>query len=152
MARPDLVAQLQRQIDASVAAGAQLLLGGQTPSGSGSFYPPTVLANTQPGMSVFDEETFGPAAAIAIAKDDADAVRLANATPFGLSVSIWTASKTRGVALAKKITSGAAFINAMTASDARLPFGGTKKSGYGRELAAAGVREFTNIRTYWASR
>lgn len=152
MARPDLVAQLQRQIDASVAAGAQLLLGGQTPSGSGSFYPPTVLANTQPGMSVFDEETFGPAAAIAIAQDDADAARLANATPFGLSVSIWTASKTRGVALAKKITSGAAFINAMTASDARLPFGGTKKSGYGRELAAAGVREFTNIRTYWASR
>lgn len=152
MARPDLVVQLQRQIDASVAAGAKLLLGGQPPSGSGSFYPPTVLANTQPGMSVFDEETFGPAAAIANAKDDADAVRLANATPFGLSVSIWTASKTRGVALAKKITSGAAFINAMTASDARLPFGGTKKSGYGRELAAAGVREFTNIRTYWASR
>lgn len=152
MARPDLVAQLQRQIDASVAAGAKLLLGGQTPSGSGSFYPPTVLANTQPGMAVFDEETFGPAAAIAVAKDDADAVRLANATPFGLSVSIWTASKPRGVALAKKITSGAAFINAMTASDARLPFGGTKKSGYGRELAAAGVREFTNIRTYWASR
>jgi succinate-semialdehyde dehydrogenase/glutarate-semialdehyde dehydrogenase len=152
MARPDLVALLQRQIDASVAAGAKLLLGGQTPSGSGSFYPPTVLANTQPGMAVFNEETFGPAAAIAIAQDDTDAARLANATPFGLSVSIWTASKIRGVALAKKITSGAAFINAMTASDARLPFGGTKKSGYGRELAAAGVREFTNIRTYWASR
>lgn len=152
MARPDLVAQLQRQIDASVAAGAKLLLGGQTPSGSGSFYPPTVLSNTQPGMAVFDEETFGPAAAIAIAQDDADAARLANASPFGLSVSIWTASKARGVALAKKITSGAAFINAMTASDARLPFGGTKKSGYGRELAAAGVREFTNIRTFWASR
>lgn len=152
MARPDLVAQLQRQIDASVAAGAKLLLGGQTPSGSGSFYPPTVLANTQPGMAVFDEETFGPAAAIAVANDDADAVRLANATPFGLSVSIWTASKQRGVALAKKITTGAAFINAMTASDARLPFGGTKKSGYGRELAAAGIREFTNIRTYWANK
>lgn len=151
MARSDLVNQLQHQIDASVAAGAQLLLGGHAPQGAGCFYPPTVLANTGPGMAVFDQETFGPAAAIAIAQDDADAARLANATPFGLSVSIWTASQSRGIALAKQITSGAAFINAMTASDARLPFGGTKKSGYGRELAAAGVREFTNIRTYWCS-
>jgi acyl-CoA reductase-like NAD-dependent aldehyde dehydrogenase len=125
-------------------------LGGQAPNESGSFYPPTILSETGPGMSVFDEETFGPAAAIAIAKDDEDAAHLANATPFGLSVSIWTGSQQRGVALAKKITSGAAFINAITASDARLPFGGTKRSGYGRELAAAGVREFTNIRTYWA--
>lgn len=153
MARADLVAQLQRQIDSSVAAGAQLLLGGHAPTGtSGCFFPPTVLTQTKPGMSVFDEETFGPAAAIAVAVDDADAVRLANATPFGLSVSIWTGSQQRGIALAKRITSGAAFINAVTASDARLPFGGTKKSGYGRELAAAGVREFTNIRTFWASK
>lgn len=152
MARSDLVNQLQHQIDASVAAGAQLLLGGHAPQGAGSFYPPTVLANTGPGMAVFDQETFGPAAAIAIAQDDADAARLANATPFGLSVSIWTGATSRGVALAKEITTGAAFINAVTASDARLPFGGTKKSGYGRELAAAGVREFTNIRTFWASK
>ena len=101
-------------------------------------------------MAVFDEETFGPVAAIAVARDDADAVRLANATPFGLSLSIWTGSTERGVRLAKRITSGAAFINAVTASDARMPFGGTKKSGYGRELAAAGVREFCNIRSYWA--
>jgi len=152
MARPDLVNQLQHQIDTSVAAGAQLLLGGHASEDAGSFYPPTVLANTGPGMAVFDQETFGPAAAIAIAKDDADAARLANATPFGLSVSIWTGATSRGVALAKHITSGAAFINAVTASDTRLPFGGTKKSGYGRELAAAGVREFTNIRTFWASK
>ena len=151
MARADLASQLQKQIDASIAAGAQLLLGGQTHAGAGNFYPPTVLANTGPGMAVFDEETFGPVAAITTAKDDADAIRLANATPFGLSISIWTASESRGVTLAKQITSGAAFINAMTASDARLPFGGTKKSGYGRELAAAGVREFTNIRTYWSA-
>lgn len=149
MARADLVAQLQKQIDASVSAGAQLLLGGQSSEGSGCFYPPTVLAGTKPGMAVFDEETFGPAAAIAVAQNDDDAARLANATPFGLSVSIWSGSTARGVALAKRITTGAAFVNAVTASDARLPFGGTKKSGYGRELAAAGVREFTNIRTFW---
>ena len=108
-----------------------------------------MLANTGPGVAVFDEETFGPVAAIAVAANDDDAVRLANATPFGLSLSLWTADMGRGIRVAKQITSGAAFINATTASDARVPFGGTKKSGYGRELAAAGIREFTNIRTYW---
>jgi succinate-semialdehyde dehydrogenase/glutarate-semialdehyde dehydrogenase len=152
LARADLRDQLQRQVDASIAAGATLLAGGHTLGGEGSFYAPTVLSRTQPGMAVFDEETFGPVAAIAVASDAQDAVRLANASPFGLSVSIWTRSTARGVELAKGITTGAAFINAVTASDARLPFGGTKKSGYGRELAAAGVREFTNIRSYWAQR
>lgn len=118
--------------------------------GDGYFFEPTVVGGAAPGMAVFDEETFGPVAAVAVAKDDDDAVRLANATPFGLSLSVWTGSTERGVRLARGITSGAAFINATTASDARLPFGGTKKSGYGRELAAAGVREFCNVRTYWA--
>lgn len=151
MARSDLREQLQRQVEASIQAGAKLLLGGNLMEGVGSFYPPTVLSNTGPGMAAFDEETFGPLAAIAVASSDDDAVRLANASPFGLSVSIWTASRQRGVDVAKRITTGAAFINAVTASDARLPFGGTKKSGYGRELAAAGVREFTNIRTYWSN-
>jgi acyl-CoA reductase-like NAD-dependent aldehyde dehydrogenase len=150
LARNDLRVALQSQVDRSVAAGANLLVGGKSGAGNGYFYEPTVLANTSPGMAVFDEETFGPVAAIAIAEDDADAIRLANATPFGLSVSIWSASKERAVKVAKRITSGAAFINAMTASDARVPFGGTKKSGYGRELADAGIREFTNIRTYWS--
>jgi len=100
----------------------------------------------------FGEETFGPVAAIATAQDDADAIRLANATPFGLSLSVWTGSTARGVALARRVTSGAAFINAITASDARVPFGGTKKSGHGRELAASGVLEFCNLRTYWVKR
>ena len=95
-------------------------------------------------------ETFGPVAAVAAAADDDEIVRFANASSFGLSLSLWISDVSRGVALAKRITSGAAFVNAITASDARVPFGGTKKSGYGRELAAAGVREFTNIRTYWA--
>ena len=98
-----------------------------------------------------DEETFGPVAAIALGLDDAHLAELANASPFGLSVSIWSGSRQRALDLARRITTGAVFINAVTASDARLPFGGTKKSGYGRELAAAGVREFTNIRTYWAT-
>ena len=151
LARGDLRDALQRQIDQSVAAGAKVLTGGRAKDGNGYFFEPTVVADTGPGMAVFDEETFGPVAAIAVAQDDADAARLANATPFGLSLSVWTASNERALNLAKQVTSGAVFINAMTASDARLPFGGTKKSGYGRELAAAGIREFCNTRTYWAA-
>lgn len=150
LARGDLRDALQGQVDRSLAAGATLLAGGTPLGGPGFFYPPTVLAGAAPGMAVFDEETFGPVAAIAVARSDEEAIQLADATPFGLSVSIWTSNPERGVRVAKGITSGAAFINAITASDARVPFGGTKKSGYGRELAAAGVREFTNIRTYWA--
>lgn len=151
MARADLREALQAQLQQSVAAGAVILAGGGPRAGAGFFFEPTVVAQARPGMAVFDEETFGPVAAIAVAEDEADAIRLANATPFGLSLSLWTASTERGVAVARQITSGAAFINAASASDARLPFGGTKKSGYGRELAAAGVREFCNVRTYWAA-
>ena len=150
LARPDLRQALQRQIDQSLAAGGQLLAGGQSRPGAGCYFEPTVIANAGPGMAVFDEETFGPAAAIAVADDDDHAIHLANATPFGLSVSLWTASKQRALRMARRITTGTAFINAVTASDARLPFGGTKKSGYGRELAAAGVREFCNVRSYWS--
>ncbi len=152
LARGDLRDALARQVAQSVEAGAKLLTGGSAIDQPGFFFEPTVVADAAPGMAVFDEETFGPVAAIAVAQNDADAVRLANATPFGLSLSIWSASTERGVQLAKQITSGAAFINAASASDARLPFGGTKKSGYGRELAAPGLREFCNTRTYWAAR
>lgn len=102
-------------------------------------------------MAAFDEETFGPLAAVSVARDDEDAVRLANATAYGLGLSVWTADAVRGVDLARRITSGAAFVNAVVASDPRLPFGGTKRSGYGRELAAEGIREFTNTRTYWVA-
>jgi len=152
LARGDLRDALVRQLEQSVAAGGQLLVGGKAMAGPGFFFEPTVVSNTGPGMAVFDEETFGPVAAIAVAQDDADAIRLANATPFGLSLSVWTASTSRGVEVAKQITSGAAFINATSASDARLPFGGTKKSGYGRELADSGIREFCNTRTFWTTR
>lgn len=150
MARSDLRDALQSQVDRSVAAGATLLAGGKSVDGPGYFYEPTVLANVAPGMAVFDEETFGPVASITVAQNDEDAVRLANTTQFGLSLSVWSGSTERAIQLAKRVTSGAAFINAVTASDARIPFGGTKKSGYGRELAALGIREFTNIRTYWS--
>ncbi|MEU7721307.1 NAD-dependent succinate-semialdehyde dehydrogenase [Streptomyces tibetensis] len=151
LARDDLRAAIQRQVEESVAAGARLLTGGKPVPGDGFFHQPTVLGDTGPGMPAFDEETFGPLAAIAVARDDEDAVRLANATPYGLGLSIWTADPSRGVALARRITSGAAFVNAIVASDPRLPFGGTKRSGHGRELAAAGIREFTNTRTYWVT-
>ncbi|QWB27807.1 MULTISPECIES: aldehyde dehydrogenase family protein [Streptomyces] len=151
LARDDLRAAIQRQVEDSVAAGARLLTGGKPLPGDGYFYRPTVLADTGPGMPAFDEETFGPLAALTVARDDEDAVRLANATAFGLGVSVWTADPGRGVALARRVTSGAAFVNAIVASDPRLPFGGTKRSGHGRELAAAGIREFTNTRTYWVT-
>jgi succinate-semialdehyde dehydrogenase/glutarate-semialdehyde dehydrogenase len=151
LARDDLREAIQRQVEESVAAGARLLTGGKPLPGDGYFYQPTVLADTKPGMPAFDEETFGPLAAIAIAADDDEAVRLANATSFGLGLSVWTADPARGIEVARRITSGAAFVNAIVASDPRLPFGGTKRSGYGRELASAGIREFTNIRTYWVS-
>ncbi|WP_405606978.1 aldehyde dehydrogenase family protein [Streptomyces sp. NBC_00076] len=151
LARDDLRAAIQRQVEESVAAGARLLTGGKPVPGEGYFYQPTLLADTGPGMAAFDEETFGPLAALAVARDDGEAVRLANATAYGLGLSVWTADAARGVGLARRITSGAAFVNAVVASDPRLPFGGTKRSGYGRELAAAGIREFTNTRTYWVA-
>lgn len=147
LARDDLRAALQRQVDESVAAGAVVAAGGRSVDASGYFFEPTVLTGTRPGMPAFDEETFGPLAAIAVAADVEEAITLANATQYGLGLSIWSA--TQGVEVARRITSGAAFINSVVASDPRVPFGGTKKSGYGRELATAGIREFTNTRTYW---
>ncbi|MFE9202432.1 aldehyde dehydrogenase family protein [Micromonospora sp. NPDC007230] len=152
MARGDLRDTIRRQVEESLAAGATLLTGGRALPGSGYFFEPTILGNTAPGIPAFDEETFGPVAAVAVAADEADAVRLANASQYGLGLSVWTADPEHGVAFARQITTGAAFINAVVASDARLPFGGTRRSGYGRELAAAGLREFVNTRTYWAAR
>ncbi|MEV7090165.1 aldehyde dehydrogenase family protein [Streptomyces sp. NPDC093085] len=151
LARDDLRTAIHRQVEESVAAGALLLTGGKPLPGDGFFYPPTVLAGTGPGMPAFDEETFGPLAALTVAADDEDTVRLANSSVYGLGLSVWTADPARGVALARRVTSGAAFVNAIVASDPRVPFGGTKRSGYGRELAAAGIREFTNTRTYWVA-
>jgi succinate-semialdehyde dehydrogenase/glutarate-semialdehyde dehydrogenase len=150
LARADLRDTLERQVRDSVAQGAALLTGGRSLPGEGFYFEPTVLSDTSPGMAAFDEETFGPVAAIAVAADDDDAVRLANSTQFGLGLSVWSADRDRALSVARRITSGAAFINAMVASDARVPFGGTKRSGHGRELSDVGLREFVNTRTYWA--
>lgn len=150
MARNDLRDGILRQVEQSVAAGARLLTGGGVMEGDGCYVQPTVLAVDGPGVAAFDEETFGPVATVTVAIDEADAVRLAGATDFGLGLSVWTRDQARGRAFAREVTTGAAFINAMVASDARLPFGGTKRSGHGRELADAGLREFVNQRSYWS--
>jgi succinate-semialdehyde dehydrogenase / glutarate-semialdehyde dehydrogenase len=148
-ARDDLRASLHRQVEESVKRGAKLLLGGRIPEGPGAFYPPTVLAAVQKGMPAFDEETFGPVAAVIRAQDEADAIRLANDSSFGLGASIWTQNRERAERLAREIEAGAVFVNEMVKSDPRLPFGGVKRSGYGRELSEYGIREFVNIKSVW---
>jgi succinate-semialdehyde dehydrogenase/glutarate-semialdehyde dehydrogenase len=132
----------------SVEAGAKVLTGGHRLIERGpAWYAPTVLVDVTPDMAVMAEETFGPAAAVIAFSTDDEAVELANATPYGLGASVWSADTEHALAVGSRIDSGALFINAVTASDPRLPFGGVKQSGYGRELGEAGAREFTNIRT-----
>jgi succinate-semialdehyde dehydrogenase/glutarate-semialdehyde dehydrogenase len=148
-ARVDLRDALHRQVEESIRRGARRLLGGEIPPGKGAFYPPTLLTEVSEGMAAFDEETFGPVAAVIRAKDDADAVRLANTSSFGLGASVWTQDRTRAERLAAQIESGAVFVNGIVKSDPRVPFGGIKRSGYGRELSEYGIREFVNIKTVW---
>jgi len=150
-ARLDLRENLHRQVRESVQRGAQVVLGGQLPRGPGAFYPPTVLTAVQPGMPAFDEETFGPVAAVVRAKDEADAIRIANASQYGLGASVWTADRARGERVARAIEAGSVFVNALVKSDPRLPFGGVKRSGFGRELSEYGLREFVNIKTVWVA-
>jgi succinate-semialdehyde dehydrogenase/glutarate-semialdehyde dehydrogenase len=147
LARADLADNLERQVAQSVEAGAVVITGGERLDRGPAWYAPTVLVNVKPDMPVMAEETFGPAAAVIGFSTDDEAVQLANDTPFGLGASVWSADAGRALEVGSRISSGALFINAVTASDPRLPFGGVKKSGYGRELGTAGAREFTNIRT-----
>ncbi|MCA1216951.1 NAD-dependent succinate-semialdehyde dehydrogenase [Streptomyces sp. 8L] len=149
LARPDLLAVLHDQVRRSVTAGAVLLTGGELLPGPGSYYPPTVLDRVAPGHAVFDQETFGPVAAITRVDDDNEAVRLANLTEFGLGASLWSSDPERAERLARRIDAGAVFVNGIVASDPRLPFGGVKASGYGRELGSYGIREFVNVKTLW---
>ena len=149
LARADLRDELHGQVQASLDAGARLLLGGKSIPGPGYFYEPTIISDVRAGMSLYREETFGPVSTIIPVKDTDEAIKVANDSEFGLGASLWTNDLTRGERLARQIESGAVFINGMTVSDPRLPFGGIKRSGYGRELSHFGIREFTNIKSIW---
>jgi succinate-semialdehyde dehydrogenase/glutarate-semialdehyde dehydrogenase len=147
LARLDLRDELHKQVVASVNGGATVVLGGAVPESSGAYYPPTVLTSVRPGMPVFDEETFGPAAAIVRVRGEAEAIDAANNSRFGLGASIWTKNVERAKQVAEQIAAGMVFVNSLTRSDPRLPFGGIKSSGFGRELGAQGIRTFTNAKT-----
>jgi succinate-semialdehyde dehydrogenase/glutarate-semialdehyde dehydrogenase len=149
MARGNLRDNLERLIDLSVQAGAQIKLGGARIEGPGYYFSPTVLDHVTPEMAVFKEETFGPVAAVIRVADADAAIRLANATEFGLGAALWTRDLERAKRLVRQIEAGAVFVNGLVASDPRLPFGGIKRSGYGRELGLYGLREFTNVKTVW---
>ena len=149
LARADLRDDIQDQVDRAVADGAEVLCGGAIPDGQGFYYPPTVLGDVREGTVAFDEEIFGPVASMTVADDADDAVRLANATRFGLGGSVWTEDRDRGERVARSIRSGAVFVNEMTKSHPNLPFGGIGDSGYGRELAHQGIRAFVNQKTIW---
>ena len=149
MARHDLRDTLAGLIEETVRRGGRLALGGHEAKRDGFYFEPTVVLDVTPGMPMFDEETFGPAAAIIRAKNADDAVKLANDSRYGLGGNLWTRDLDRAKTIAARLESGGVFINGMTASDPRLPFGGVKHSGYGRELSWFGIREFTNIQTVW---
>ena len=149
-ARRDLRDDLHAQVERSVAKGARIVQGGTVPEGPGAYYPPTVLTRVGPGMPAYDEEVFGPIAAVISVRDEAEAVRVANDSSFGLGAAVFTGEAERGRRLAEEeIEAGSCFVNASVRSDPRLPFGGVKESGYGRELSVFGIREFVNVKTVY---
>jgi succinate-semialdehyde dehydrogenase/glutarate-semialdehyde dehydrogenase len=140
--------ELHQQVLRSVEKGAKLILGGKIPNLKGSFYPPTLLVNVKPGMAAFDDELFGPVAVIISAKDEAEAIELANKTNYGLGAAIFTRDIEKGEKIAtEQLEAGSCFVNDFVKSDPRLPFGGIKESGYGRELSHFGIQEFVNIKS-----
>jgi len=152
MARFDLRDELHQQVQATLAEGATLLLGGEKMSGTGNYYAPTVLGGVTPQMTAFRQELFGPVAAITIANDAAHALQLANDSDFGLSATVFTENDALAVTFARELECGGIFINGYSASDARVAFGGVKKSGFGRELSHFGLHEFCNVQTVWKDR
>lgn len=149
-ARVDLRDELHQQVERSIAMGAKCLLGGMVPVGKNAFYPPTVLTKVKKGMPAYDEELFGPVAAIITARDEADAIRIANDSIFGLGGAVFTADSIQGEDIAAtQLEAGNCFVNGSVRSDPRLPFGGIKESGFGRELGMFGIYEFVNIKTVW---
>ncbi|HKV01575.1 MAG TPA: NAD-dependent succinate-semialdehyde dehydrogenase [Ktedonobacteraceae bacterium] len=149
VARDDLRETLDKQVRDSVKMGARVLLGGKPLEDKGYFYAPTIVSGVTPEMPMFREETFGPAAAVIHARNAEHAIELANDSEFGLSCNLWTRNIEQARELAARIEAGGCFINGMTASDPRLPFGGVKHSGYGRELSSFGIQEFVNVQTVW---
>jgi succinate-semialdehyde dehydrogenase/glutarate-semialdehyde dehydrogenase len=150
LARLDLRNELHRQVADSVARGAKCLAGGRIPALTGAFYPPTVLAGVARGMPAYHEELFGPVAAVIAVEDEEEAIRTANDTSFGLGAALFTSDRERGERIAAaRIEAGSCFVNSFVKSDPRLPFGGIKESGYGRELSHYGIREFVNIKTVY---
>jgi len=150
LARLDLRDELHEQVRKSIDRGAKLLLGGKIPEGKGAYYPPTVLSNVSPGMPAYEEEIFGPVAALIKVKDEAEGIKVANGTSFGLGAAVFTSDIKRGERIAsKELDAGCCFVNDFVKSDPRLPFGGVKDSGYGRELSIFGIREFVNIKTVY---
>ncbi|HBU7564653.1 TPA: succinate-semialdehyde dehydrogenase [Enterobacter cloacae] len=152
MARFDLRDELHQQVQATLAEGATLLLGGEKISGEGNYYAPTVLSHVTPTMTAFRQELFGPVAAITVAKDAEHALQLANDSDFGLSATVFTANEALAGKFARELECGGVFINGFSASDARVAFGGVKKSGFGRELSHFGLHEFCNVQTVWKNR
>lgn len=147
-ARTDLRNELHEQVKMSVANGAKILLGGEIPNVKGAYYPPTVLSNVSPGMPAYDDEIFGPVASLIKVKNEKEAIKVANSTSFGLGAAVFTKDNERGERIAEKeLVAGSCFVNDSVRSDPRLPFGGVKESGYGRELSVFGIREFVNIKT-----
>ena len=149
IARGDLRDGVHDQVQRTRAAGATLLLGGRKIDGPGFFYAPTVLGDVRPGMAAFDEEVFGPVAAITVADDLEDAIKLANTSEYGLSGNLWTANTDKARYIARRLDTGGVFVNGFSASNPRMPVGGVKKSGYGRELSHFGLREFVNAQGVW---
>jgi succinate-semialdehyde dehydrogenase/glutarate-semialdehyde dehydrogenase len=151
LAMPQILEDLEQQVTSSVSAGAKLLTGGKRLRDRGNFYAPTILADIPHGAPAYAEETFGPVASLFRVRDAEEAVRLANATPFGLGASVWTKDRDEAERFIAGVESGQVFVNAMVASDPRMPFGGVKHSGFGRELGVYGIREFVNIKTVWVA-
>jgi len=152
MARADLRDELHDQVERSLRGGARCLLGGEVPEGPGAFYPPTVLTDVTAGTAAYEEELFGPVAAVVPVADEEEAIRVANDTHFGLGAAVFTRDVARGEEIAaKRLQAGSCFVNAFVKSDPRLPFGGIKGSGYGRELGSFGIREFVNIKTVYVA-
>ena len=149
LARPDLRDQLHKQVTDSIKAGAKVAFGCEPLSGPGNFYKPSMLDRVGPGMRAYEEELFGPVAIVLRAKNEDDALQLVNDNRYGLGASVWTKDIAKGERFARRMQSGASFVNGMVKSDPRLPFGGVKASGYGRELSVIGIREFVNAKTVW---